>query len=596
MGTQQKKETIDVAYNMRVYLGFLKPYRVMAVVILLVSSAIEASLTLDRYFFKRVIDEGTRFAEKTMAVSDFSRFLVFILIAFGSVVIIRALLKWLHLHLIIRLESQAIRDLKNHFFSHIVTRSHEFHTTHKSGSLIARLSRGGRAIEMMTDIFVFEFAPLIFQLVTVCTAFAFLDARLAVAVVLTAVAFVIFSISVQRVQRIYNILENNADDAEKALVGDVFTNIDSITYYGKESSIVGTYAAFTDRTRTAQSKHWNFDRITQFGHTVILGAGTIVVVALPMQSFLAHTMTLGNLVFVYTIFGNLAAPLMGFVRGFRNYYRAMADFESLFRYGKIEQTVKDAPGAPKLVINDGRIAFSGVTFAYHHKRTIFSDFSLAIRPGEKVALVGASGSGKTTLIKLLYRMYDVGAGSITVDGVDIRTVAQRSLRSEMAIVPQECVLFDDTIFNNIKFSKPEATCDEVMKAIGFAQLDHIIEQFPQKEETIVGERGVRLSGGEKQRVSIARAVLADRRIVVLDEATSSLDSQTEHEIQRDLKRLLEGRTSIIIAHRLSTIMNADRVVVLRHGAIVQTGRHADLIAEEGVYKTLWNLQKNGYIS
>ncbi|MBU1104215.1 MAG: ATP-binding cassette domain-containing protein, partial [Nanoarchaeota archaeon] len=216
-------------------------------------------------------------------------------------------------------------------------------------------------------------------------------------------------------------------------------------------------------------------------------------------------------------------------------------------------------------------------------------------PGERVALVGYSGSGKTTLVKLLYRLYDVDKGKIFIDGKNIKEFKQESLRGELSIVPQECILFDDTIYNNILFSKPSATREEVFKAIKFSQLDKFIRGLPKKEKTIVGERGVKLSGGEKQRVSIARAILADKKILLLDEATSSLDSKTEWEIQSALKKLMQGRTSIIIAHRLSTIMHADKIVVMEKGKVVQLGKHRDLIDEHGVYKELWNLQKGGYI-
>ena len=272
----------------------------------------------------------------------------------------------------------------------------------------------------------------------------------------------------------------------------------------------------------------------------------------------------------------------------------MADFESLFQYGKIKNEVKDQPGATPLKIKKGVIEYKDINFSYR-QRNILSHFNLKIPAGKRIALVGPSGSGKTTLVKLLYRMYDVQGGKITLDGKDIHQVQQESLRSEMSLVPQECLLFDDTIYHNIAFSNPTASKEEVMEAIRLAQLNKIIQQFPKKEHTIVGERGVRLSGGEKQRVSIARALLANKKILVLDEATSALDSRTEREIQQSLEKLMKHRTSIIIAHRLSTIMNADAIVVMDKGKIVQMGKHSELIRQPGMYKKLWNLQKGGYI-
>jgi len=287
-------------------------------------------------------------------------------------------------------------------------------------------------------------------------------------------------------------------------------------------------------------------------------------------------------------------PLNSFVYGMREFYATMGDFESLFQYGKIENEIKDKPNAKALHITKGTIDFEKVSFNYG-KRKIFSDFTLNIKRGQKVAIVGHSGSGKSTLIKLLYRLYDINNGEILIDNININNITQESLRNEMSIVPQECVLFDDTVYNNIAFSNPKASKEEVMSAIKFAQLDKIIKEFPNKEETIVGERGIKLSGGEKQRVSIARAILADKKILVLDEATSSLDSETEHEIQKDFKQLMNKRTSIIIAHRLSTIMHADKIVVMKKGEIVQLGSHNELLKQKGEYQKLWKLQKGGYI-
>jgi len=226
---------------------------------------------------------------------------------------------------------------------------------------------------------------------------------------------------------------------------------------------------------------------------------------------------------------------------------------------------------------------------------LLNNFNLKIKPGEKVAFVGRSGSGKTTLVKLLYRLYDVDSGEILIDGKNIKEFKQESLRDELSVVPQEAILFDDTIYNNIAFSNLKASHNDVIKAMKFAQLDKFVAELPRKERTIVGERGVKLSGGEKQRVSIARAILANKKVLVLDEATSSLDSQTEHDIQRDLQKLMEGRTSIIIAHRLSTIMRADKIVVMEKGRIVQIGKHRELVKKRGIYRKLWNFQKGGFI-
>jgi ABC-type multidrug transport system fused ATPase/permease subunit len=330
------------------------------------------------------------------------------------------------------------------------------------------------------------------------------------------------------------------------------------------------------------------------GQALIIGLGTLFLIFFTVQDFLANKITIGSLVFIFSTFGALTGPLFRFTWGMREFYQSMADFESLFKYGKIENEIKDPASGKKAKIQKGEIEIKNISFSYG-KRKIFENLSLSIPKNKKIALVGPSGCGKTTLVKLIYRLYDVQVGKITIDGKDVKNFEQESYRSEMSIVPQDCALFDDTVYNNIAFSNPTASRKDVFAAIKFAQLDKIIEKFPQKENTVVGERGVKLSGGERQRVSIARAVLANKKVLVLDEATSSLDSETEHEIQKDLEILMKDRTSIIIAHRLSTIMKADTIVVMDKGKIVQMGNHEHLIKQEGLYKKLWQLQKGGYI-
>jgi ATP-binding cassette subfamily B protein len=398
----------------------------------------------------------------------------------------------------------------------------------------------------------------------------------------------------QRVQEPSSLIANKNEDIEKGNIADIFTNIDSIKYFGKESFIKKRFHNLANKTRAAFLKNWNYYNITNAVQRAILGTGSFLIIYFCVIKLLNGQMSIGTLVFINSVYLQLLGPLYGLVNGIRGFYRSMADFQDLFEYGKIQPEIKDKEGAKGLEIKHGEIEFKDVTFNYGNRK-IFRDFNLKVPKEKKIALVGHSGSGKTTLVKLLYRLYDINGGAILIDGKDIRDIKHESLRSEMSVVPQECILFDATVYDNILFSRPDATRKEVMDAIKFAQLDRIIQKFPKKELTIVGERGVKLSGGEKQRVSIARAILANKKILVLDEATSALDSQTEHDIQEDLKELMEGRTSIVIAHRLSTIMNADKIIVMKDGKIVQAGTHNELISQKGEYQHLWDLQKGGYI-
>ncbi len=591
---KKKKTKADFRYNLNVYWSFLRNYKGLFFLGVFIALLNEVLHLTEKILFKYIVDKGNAYGDKAITIEVFTTILLWIAVVYVGAIVIKAGVKWLSIHLLNRLDGNLIKDVKQHFFNHIMSLSHNFHVTHKTGSLIARIGRGSSAMERMTDFIMFNVFPLLFQLVITSISLLYFDITSAVIVLLTVVLFMLFSLKVQNIQRGLNERLNEIEDVEKAHLSDFMTNIDSIKYYGKESYIKAKYGQLTHDSKQALVRFWNYFRWLDAGQNFILWTGTLFLLYFSIRSYLQGSITLGTVVLIYTAYGGLFGHVYGFMHGVRNYYRAMTDFHDLFQYGKVEQEIKDVPGARALSIRKGSIEFKHVNFKYHFK-TLFKDFNLHIAPGEKVALVGHSGSGKTTLVKLLYRLYDVHDGDILLDGESIKQFKQESLRSELSIVPQECILFDDTIYNNILFSNPKATRSEVLQAIKFAQLDKTIRNFPYKENTIVGERGVKLSGGEKQRVSIARAILANKRIIVLDEATSSLDSQTEHDIQRDLKLLLQGRTAIIIAHRLSTIMNADKIVVLDKGEIAQIGTHEELIKKHGLYRRLWNLQKGGYI-
>ena len=331
----------------------------------------------------------------------------------------------------------------------------------------------------------------------------------------------------------------------------------------------------------------------------ILGVGLTAMLYVSFTRFMIGALSLGSVALIYAAVWKLIPPLFGLIYGYRELIRSSVDMSGLFGILKEENDVKDEEGAQPLKVTEGRIEFKNVSFAYpteatEEREAVLKDCTILIKKNMKVALVGPSGSGKSTIVKLLYRLFDLNEGEIRIDGQDISSVTQQSLRENMSIVPQEPILFDNTLFFNIAYGKPNASKAEVWRAIKFAHLDQFMERLPQKEKTFVGERGVKLSGGEKQRVSIARAILANKKILVLDEATSALDSGTEREIQKDLEKLMRGRTSIIIAHRLSTIMKADMIVVLSRGKVVEMGTHEELRDRQGgLYKKLWRLQQGG---
>lgn len=591
---KDKKEKIDFKYNFGLYWTFVKKYKLLFASILVVILLIESTYIFEKFLFKAVIDKGTEFSSSIIAAPAFIHVLLIIAAGYVALMAFRIAAKIAHITFINRLETRMIVDMKRKFFDHLVHLDYNFHTTHRTGSLISKLTRIGGAVERMTDTIVFNFAPLVLQLTVAVFSLVYFSWIPAVITVVTIMLFISYSFFLQKISEKANVEANLAEDAEKANISDVLTNIESVKCFGKENFVKSKYKKISEITREKTLRLWNYFRWLDSIQTLILSLGVLFLMYFTLKSFVEGQCSIGTLVFIYTVFITLIGNLFGFVWGMRNYYRSMADFEALFRYGKLENEIKDAPDAKELKIAEGDIEFEDINFRYG-TRTILKNFSLKIPREKKIALVGHSGSGKTTVIKLLYRLHDVNSGKISIDGKDIKEFGQESLRAEMSIVPQECVLFNDTIYNNVAFSKPNATRDEVLKAIKFAQLDRIIKDFPKKEHTVVGERGVKLSGGEKQRVSIARAILADRKVLILDEATSQLDSHTEHEIQEDLKELMKGRTSIVIAHRLSTIMSADKIIVMERGKIVQEGTHRQLINKEGPYKKLWSLQKGGYI-
>ncbi len=588
------KEEIDFKYNLKVYFGFLAKYKWAALILVGLAFVISSLDLVQNFAFKLIIDNATKFVGHQMEQEPFDRFLLAVFAVLLGVTSARVSGRWLYLRNINLLEADLISDIKRFYFNHLLTLSHGFHTTHKTGSLISRLSRGSGAVETMTDTIIFQYVPLLCQLLMAGTSIFHYSFHVGLIVFATAASYIGFSFLMNEKQRRVNALYNNMSDLEKGNISDVFTNIESIKYFAKEKDVQNRYAALSQKTKELQLDFWNSYKLMESGQLLILGLGIFFLILFSLQDLTAGRIGTGTFVFIFTVFGSLMGPLSGFVFGIRNMYRALADFEDLFQYGKADNDIRDKPGAPPLRVMKGAIEFKDVIFQYK-KRHILNGFSLKVPAHQKVAVVGPSGAGKTTLIRLLFRLYDVEGGQISVDGANIAEVAQTSLRESLSMVPQECILFDDSLYNNIAFSNPKASRDAVFRAIRFAQLEKFIAGLPAKENTIVGERGVKLSGGEKQRVSIARALLADKRILILDEATSSLDSETEHEIQIGLKDLMKGRTSILIAHRLSTIMSADIIVVLDKGRVVQQGKHQELIRKPGLYKKLWNLQKGGYI-
>jgi len=490
-------------------------------------------------------------------------------------------------------------DIEKSSFWHIINLSFRFHSDKRTGSIISQFTRGVSRVESFVDAFVFNFLPVLFRLLLSISVISYFDTTTALALVVMALLYIFFGVLITNKQKIPQAIANYREDVLKQNLSDVFLNIDTVKYFAKEKRTLNYFSKLSYHLKKSRLRFWHYFSWHSAIQTIVIGLGMGAVFYFSFNSYLDGKITLGSITLIYAAVWKLLPQLFGLIHGYREYIRSSVDVDALFAMFKEENEIKDIPQAKRLKVKDGKIKFEKVSFTYPSKEKkdallILNNFDLKIKKRTKVALVGPSGSGKTTVIKLLYRLYDLNEGKIKIDDQDISQVTQESLRNSMSVVPQEPLLFDNTIFFNIAYASPYATKKQVWKAIKFAQLDKFIERLPYKEKTIVGERGVKLSGGEKQRVSIARAILANKKILILDEATSSLDSGTEKEIQKDLEKLMKNRTSVIIAHRLSTIMKADIIVVMDKGKIKEIGSHKELKNKSrGLYQRLWKLQQGG---
>ena len=379
---RRKKKAVDFRYNLKVYWSFLSKYKILFFVGVALALLNEALLLTEKVLFKVVIDKSNAYGDKVLTLEVLTTILLWVAVIYLATIVIKAGVKWLSIHFLNKLDAALITDVKQRFFNHIISLSHNFHVTHKTGSLIARIGRGSGAVERMTDFVMFNVFPLSFQIIITSISLVYFDFKSAFVVIITIGAFMGYSLKLQHIQRKQNEKLNEVEDIEKANLADVMTNIDSIKYYGKEQHIEAKYAKVTGDTRRALTKFWNYYRWLDGGQNFILWVGTFMLVYVSMRNYLAGNITLGTVVLIYTIYGGLFGNVYGFMHGVRNYYRSMTDFHDLFQYGQIEQEVKDASDAKAESIKEGKIEFKKVNFKYHHKK-VFDDFNLIISPGTR---------------------------------------------------------------------------------------------------------------------------------------------------------------------------------------------------------------------
>ena len=517
---------------------------------------------------------------------------VLLVVAFGIGRILLNGFNQLRDSLFAKVSQYAVRELAYRTFVHLHDLSLRFHLARRTGGLSRVIERGVKGIDAIVRFTILNAAPTVLEFaLSAAVIFFQFGWPYLIVIAVTVWLYVWFSVrySDRRIHIRRRMNESDTEANTKAI--DSLLNFETVKYFGNEKMEATRFDASMARYEKAAVETWTSLAWLNMGQTVIFTVGMTACMAMSAREVMAGTQTIGDFVLINALLMQLAVPLtfIGFI--YREIRQGIADIEQMFELLGQPTEIVDKPDAKPLAVEGGRVAFENVTFAYDPDREILNGVTFDVPAGKSVAIVGPSGAGKSTMSRLLFRFYDVTGGRVTIDGQDVRDVTQESLRAAIGMVPQDTVLFNDTIEYNIRYGRPSAADDEVREAARQARIGAFIESLPQGYNTPVGERGLKLSGGEKQRVAIARTILKSPPILILDEATSALDTNTEQEIQSELDRVSKGRTTLMIAHRLSTVVNADEIIVLEKGRIAERGSHGELIARGGLYATMWNRQR-----
>jgi ATP-binding cassette, subfamily B, heavy metal transporter len=515
-----------------------------------------------------------------------------LLLGYGALKLSAALFNELRDVVFARVRYRAMRRLATKVLGHLHRLSLRYHLERQSGAVSRDIERGTRSVSTILNYLVFSVLPVLveFGLVAVILVTQY-AAVFALATFGTVAVYFVFTFAITEWRMDYRHAMNRLDSESNSQAFDSLINYETVKYFGNEELELRRYDGTLAEWEEMAVKSQTSMSVLNFGQGAIIALGVTLVMVFAARGVAAGTMTIGDLVLVNAFLLQIFIPLgfLGIV--YRQIKYALADMDLAFKLLEREPEIRDVSGAPALVMRAGDVRFERVDFHYQPERPILHGLDFALAPGTKLAVVGPSGAGKSTLARLLFRFYDVTGGRILIDGQDLRTVTQDSPRRAIGIVPQDTVLFNDTIWYNLAYGRPGATRAEIERAAEMAHIRGFIESLPDGWESRVGERGLKLSGGEKQRVAIARAMLKGPRILIFDEATSSLDTHTEQAIQRTLAEVSEDRTTLVIAHRLSTVVDADRILVMDAGRIAEQGTHRELLAAQGRYATMWELQR-----
>jgi len=514
------------------------------------------------------------------------------LFAYGAVRLSASLFGELRDVIFARVTQHAIRNVSLRVFRHLHSLALSFHLERRTGGVSRDIERGSRGISFLLAFMVFNILPTLFEITLVAIIlFTLLDPWFAIVALISVVSYITFSLIITEWRMKFRRSMNELDSKANTRAIDSLLNYETVKYFCNEEFEAKRYDDNLADWESSAIKNQTSLGALNFGQGGIIAIGITLLLAMASQGVATGDLTLGDLVMVNAYLIQMFMPLnfLGFV--YREIKHSLADMEKMFNLLNQYPDVKDKPHAQELKVGDGTVIFDNVSFSYTPERTILRNCSFTISAGKKVAVVGHSGAGKSTLSRLLFRFYDVNEGRILINGQDIQDVTQRSARAAIGIVPQDTVLFNDTIYYNIAYAKPDAPHEDIINAAKLAYIHDFIESLPESYETTVGERGLKLSGGEKQRVAIARTILKNPKILVFDEATSALDSNSEQIILRSLREVAKNHTTLVIAHRLSTIIDADEILVLAKGQIRERGTHQQLLDKGEHYAAMWALQQ-----
>ena len=535
----------------------------------------------------------------TLASHDTSAAVIHGLVVTVGIIGVLYFLQWIagriYVYAVMDMESQVMAKLYRDAFSYLIKHSYHFFSSQFAGTLTRRVSKYSAAFERILDATMDSFFPATIFVVGAVAILFFRNHVLGVILGVWSICFVLLQIYLSRWHRPHRTYRSEQDSKMVGALADAISNQNTITLFSGTRHEDERFAEFVDRWSEALRRSWTFMSNIWGVQGLLMVAINIALLYGAVIFWGRGELTIGDFVLIQTYLLGTFSMLNGITQQLRGFYDAVADADEMVTIFNAPHEIRDLPDAVPLTVSNGMIEFKAVRFYFHADRPVLRGFDIMIRHGEKVALVGPSGAGKSTVTKLLLRLYDVKDGSIEIDGQNIADVTQESLRNAIAFVPQEPLLFHRTLMENIRYGRRDASNEEVYEAARKAHCHEFISALSEGYETFVGERGVKLSGGERQRIAIARAILKNAPILVLDEATSSLDSESESLIQDSLKVLMEGKTVLVIAHRLSTIMHMDRIVVLENGMVVAQGTHDELLRKGGLYQKLWSIQAGGFI-